>query len=218
MFERFEIDARQIVIDAQVHAHDDKLHYISSEQLLLGCLGESNTVARSALEHHGFSLDTARSTEAYRSAIAGTADRRTPSGHIPFTPRAKKVLELSLREALACGNNYIGSGHILLGLLRGRDDTDDTATTMLVQGGINLDVLRQTVFTFHWEADAQRKAEHGAVTEEVARKVARPGFKYQLVTFDEMNKWGEVGYRVVHGIVVDRVDGRYFLMEHPIVE
>lgn len=212
MFERFESDARQIVIDAQVHARDDKLHYINSEQLLLGCLGDSITTARIALEFHGFTLDAARSTDAYKDSVKGTADRRAPSGHIPFTPRAKKVLELALREALACGDNYIGSAHVLLGILRVSDETD-TATQMLEQSGIVLEQLRQTIFTHHWEADAERKAAILATTKEVAKPVARPGYEYQLVKANEANKWGEVGYRVVSGISVEQADGRYFLME-----
>jgi ATP-dependent Clp protease ATP-binding subunit ClpC len=113
MFERFTDRARRVVVLAQEEARMLSHNYIGTEHILLGLIHEGEGVAAKALESLGISLEAVR---AQVEEIIGQG-QQAPSGHIPFTPRAKKVLELSLREALQLGHNYIGTEHILLGLI-----------------------------------------------------------------------------------------------------
>ncbi|WP_010534270.1 ATP-dependent Clp protease ATP-binding subunit [Brachybacterium squillarum] len=119
MFERFTDRARRVVVLAQDEARLLNHNYIGTEHILLGLIHENEGVGAKALEALGVTLDAVR--EQVRDIIG--EGNQTPSGHIPFTPRAKKVLELSLREALQLGHNYIGTEHILLGLLREGEGT-----------------------------------------------------------------------------------------------
>jgi ATP-dependent Clp protease ATP-binding subunit ClpA len=114
MFERFTDRARRVVVLAQEEARLLNHNYIGTEHILLGLLHEGDGVAAKALATMGISLESVRSQV---EQIIGTGGS-SPSGHIPFTPRSKKVLELALREALQLGHNYIGTEHILLGLIR----------------------------------------------------------------------------------------------------
>jgi len=114
MFERFTDRARRVVVLAQEEARMLNHNYIGTEHILLGLIHEGEGVAAKGLESLGISLEGVR---AQVEEIIGQG-QQAPSGHIPFTPRAKKVLELSLREALQLGHNYIGTEHILLGLIR----------------------------------------------------------------------------------------------------
>ena len=114
MFERFTDRARRVVVLAQEEAKMLNHNYIGTEHILLGLIHEGEGVAAKALESLGISLDAVR--EQVQDIIG--QGQQQPTGHIPFTPRAKKVLELSLREALQLGHNYIGTEHILLGLIR----------------------------------------------------------------------------------------------------
>ena len=114
MFERFTDRARRVVVLAQEEARMLNHDYIGTEHILLGLIHEGEGVAAKALESLGISLEAVRQQV---EEIIGQG-QQAPSGHIPFTPRAKKVLELSLREALQLGHNYIGTEHILLGLIR----------------------------------------------------------------------------------------------------
>ena len=116
MFERFTEQARQVVVLAQDEARALKHNYIGTEHLLLGLLREEEGPAAGALESLDITVDGVRAEVAL---IVGQGDEVT-TGQIPFTPRAKKVLDLSLREALSLGHDYIGPEHILLGLVRGR--------------------------------------------------------------------------------------------------
>jgi ATP-dependent Clp protease ATP-binding subunit ClpC len=113
MFERFTDRARRVVVLAQEEARRLNHNYVGTEHLLLGLLREGEGVAAKALTSLGISLEAVRGQV---EEIIGQG-QVTPTGHIPFTSRAKKVLELSLREALQLGHNYIGTEHILLGLL-----------------------------------------------------------------------------------------------------
>jgi ATP-dependent Clp protease ATP-binding subunit ClpC len=113
MFERFTDRARRVVVQAQEESRRLNHNYIGTEHLLLGILREDDGVAAEALASLEVGLDPAREQLA---EITGRG-QQAPSGHIPFTPRAKKVLELSLREALQLGHPYIGPEHILLGLI-----------------------------------------------------------------------------------------------------
>ena len=117
MFERFTSPARHVVVLAQEEARLLNHNFIGSEHILLGLLGEPDSIAGRVLYSFGMSRDSARQGV---EAIVSKG-KKEPSGHIPFTPRAKKTLELSLREALQLHHNYIGTEHILLGLIREGD-------------------------------------------------------------------------------------------------
>ena len=138
MFERFTDRARRVVVLAQEEARLLNHSYIGTEHILLGLIHEGEGVAAKALESLNISLEAVR---AQVEEIIGQGGS-SPSGHIPFTPRAKKVLELSLREALQLGHNYIGTEHILLGLLR---EGEGVATQVLVKLGADLGKVRQQV-------------------------------------------------------------------------
>jgi ATP-dependent Clp protease ATP-binding subunit ClpC len=137
MFERFTDRARRVVVLAQEEAKMLNHNYIGTEHILLGLIHEGEGVAAKALESLGISLDAVR--EQVQDIIG--QGQQQPTGHIPFTPRAKKVLELSLREALRLGDGFIGSEHILLGLLRSGDRT-----------------LLQTLAAFDLQPDDVRRA------------------------------------------------------------
>ncbi len=117
MFERFTNQARQVVVLAQEEARRLRHNFIGTEHILLGLLRERDGLAFRVLEGFGMSLDGTRKDVA---SIVGPGKREL-SGHIPFTPRAKKTLELSLREALQLHHGYIDTEHILLGILREGD-------------------------------------------------------------------------------------------------
>ncbi|MDP9223766.1 MAG: ATP-dependent Clp protease ATP-binding subunit, partial [Actinomycetota bacterium] len=138
MFERFTDRARRVVVLAQEEARLLNHNYIGTEHILLGLIHEGEGVAAKALESMGISLERVRQQV---EEIIG-AGQSPPSGHIPFTPRAKKVLELSLREALQLGHNYIGTEHILLGLIR---EGEGVAAQVLVKLGADLGRVRQQV-------------------------------------------------------------------------
>jgi len=138
MFERFTDGARRLVALAQDEARRLNHDYIGTEHILLGLIHEGEGVAAKALESLGISLDAVRQQV---EEIIGQG-QQAPSGHIPFTPRAKKVLELSLRESLQLGHNYIGTEHILLGLIR---EGDGVAAQVLVRLGADLNRVRHQV-------------------------------------------------------------------------
>ena len=138
MFERFTDRARRVVVLAQEEARLLNHNYIGTEHILLGLLNEGEGIAAKALEGLGISLSAVREQVV---EIIGQG-QQAPTGHIPFTPRAKKVLELSLREALQLGHNYIGTEHILLGLIR---EGEGVAAQVLQKLGAELQKVRQTV-------------------------------------------------------------------------
>jgi ATP-dependent Clp protease ATP-binding subunit ClpA len=138
MFERFTVRARRVVVHAQEEARELNHNYIGTEHLLLGLLREEESVAARVLAELEISLAEVR---AQVVEIVGVG-KQAPSGHIPFTPRAKKVLELSLREALQLSHNYIGTEHILLGLIR---EGDGVAAQVLKRLGGKLSRVRDKV-------------------------------------------------------------------------
>jgi ATP-dependent Clp protease ATP-binding subunit ClpC len=138
LFERFTDRARRVVVLAQEEARLLNHNYIGTEHILLGLLNEGEGIAAKALESLGISLSGVREQVV---EIIGQG-QQAPTGHIPFTPRAKKVLELSLREALQLGHNYIGTEHILLGLIR---EGEGVAAQVLQKLGAELQRVRQTV-------------------------------------------------------------------------
>jgi ATP-dependent Clp protease ATP-binding subunit ClpC len=138
MFERFTDRSRRVVVFAQDEARLLNHNYIGTEHILLALIREGEGVGAKALESLNISLEGARREV---RDIIGTG-QAAPTGHIPFTPRAKKVLELSLREALQLGHNYIGTEHILLGLIR---EGEGVAAQVLQTLGADLNRVRQMV-------------------------------------------------------------------------
>ncbi len=155
MFERFTDRARRVVVLAQEEARMLSHNYIGTEHILLGLIHEGEGVAAKALESLGISLEAVR---AQVEEIIGQG-QQAPSGHIPFTPRAKKVLELSLREALQLGHNYIGTEHILLGLIR---EGEGVAAQVLVKLGADLNRVRQQVIQLLSGYQGKESATSGA--------------------------------------------------------
>jgi ATP-dependent Clp protease ATP-binding subunit ClpC len=137
VFERFTEQARQVVVRAQDEAQELRHNYIGTEHLLLGVLQTDDGAGRVLLSL-GVTADRARADVA---RIVGEGDKPI-SGQIPFTPRAKKVLELSLREARALAHDYIGPEHILLGLVR---EDEGIASQILRERGANADRVRDAV-------------------------------------------------------------------------
>jgi ATP-dependent Clp protease ATP-binding subunit ClpC len=138
MFERFTDQARQVVVQAQEEARTLGHDYIGTEHILLGLLSEHEGPAAQVLSSLGINQDTARE-QVVEIAGAGTGQQ---GGHIPFTPRTKKVLELSLREAQRLGDDYIGTEHILLGLVR---EGDGVGAQVLERQGASLDRVQAQV-------------------------------------------------------------------------
>ena len=138
MFERFTERARQVVVLAQDEARSLKHNYIGTEHLLLGLLREEEGIAARVLGDLGVTLEDVRARVV---RIVGRGDEFA-GGQIPFTPRSKKALELSLREALSIGHNYIGTEHILLAVAR---EKEGVASQILLELGANRDTVRQAV-------------------------------------------------------------------------
>src|SRR5437660_4495374 len=138
MFERFTDRARRVVLLAQEEARTLNHNYIGTEHILLGLIREGEGVAAKALESLGISLEAVRQQV---EEIIGQG-QQAPSGHLPLTPRAKKVLELALREALSLGHNYIGTEHILLGLVR---ENEGVAARILLDFDADSEKIRNEV-------------------------------------------------------------------------
>jgi ATP-dependent Clp protease ATP-binding subunit ClpA len=138
VFERFTDRARRVVVLAQEEARMLNHNYIGTEHMLLGLIREGQGVAAKSLQELGIDLEAVR-YEVEQIIGQGAA---APTGHIPFTPRAKKVLEMSLRESIELDHNYIGTEHILLGLIR---EGKGVAAQVLEKLGANLDRVRQQV-------------------------------------------------------------------------
>ncbi len=154
MFERFTERARQVVVLAQEEARTLKHNYIGTEHILLGLLREEEGLAARVLEGLEITVEEVR---AQVIRIVGSGEEVT-SGQIPFTPRAKKVLELALREALSLGHNYIGTEHILLGLIR---EGEGVAAQVLVKLGAELTRVRQQVIQLLSGYQGKETAEAG---------------------------------------------------------
>jgi ATP-dependent Clp protease ATP-binding subunit ClpC len=140
MFKRFTAQARQVIVLGQEEARTLRHDHMGTEHILLGLLAEGQGVAAQALQRAGITLDATRA-EIEKITGCGEAVSR---GHIPFTPRAKKVLELALREAIHLGHGYLGTEHILLGLIR---EGEGVAARVLTTLGADLAELRDTVLT-----------------------------------------------------------------------
>jgi ATP-dependent Clp protease ATP-binding subunit ClpC len=139
MFERFTERARQVVVLAQDEARALRHNYIGTEHLLLGLLREEEGLAARVLGSLDVTLDEVR-MQVVR--VVGEGEEPFMSGQIPFTPRAKKVLELSLREAMALGHNYIGTEHILLGIVR---ENEGVAARILLDFDADAQTIRKQI-------------------------------------------------------------------------
>jgi ATP-dependent Clp protease ATP-binding subunit ClpC len=152
VFEKFTDRARRVVVRAQEEARALNHDFIGTEHILLGLVGEGQGLAAKALESLGIRLETVR--ERVEDIVPpGQVEVRT--GHIPFTPRAKKVLELSLSEAKLLGHRYVGTEHILLGLLR---EGEGVAAQVLAALGADLDGVRERVIQLLAEYQAEYQA------------------------------------------------------------
>jgi ATP-dependent Clp protease ATP-binding subunit ClpA/DNA-binding CsgD family transcriptional regulator len=153
VWERFTDPARRVVVHAQEEARMLNHNYLGTEHILLGLINEGEGVAARALEAMSISFDSARQRV---EEIIGQG-QAAPTGHIPFTPRAKKVLELSLREALQLGHNYVGTEHVLLGLVR---EGEGIGAQVLQELGASLQQVRTTVLQLlaGYTASAQEPA------------------------------------------------------------
>ena len=154
MFERFTDRARRVLVLAQEEARLLNHNFLGTEHILLGLIHEGEGVAAKALESLGISLEAVREKVEETIGPAGTA----ASGAPPFTPRAKKVLELSLREALQLGHNYIGTEHMLLGLVR---EGEGVAAKVLGNLGVELNKVRSAVEFIIGRGDRTVAGDHG---------------------------------------------------------
>jgi ATP-dependent Clp protease ATP-binding subunit ClpC len=139
VFERFTDRARRVIVLAQEEARLINHNYIGTEHILLGLIHEGEGIGAQALRRHNVN------TASLRTLVEAQIGKgsQSPSGHIPFTPRAKKVMELALREALQLGHNYIGTEHLLLALIR---EGEGVAAQTLANLDIKLNDVRKTVF------------------------------------------------------------------------
>jgi ATP-dependent Clp protease ATP-binding subunit ClpC len=181
LFERFTDRARRVVVLAQEEARLLNHNYIGTEHILLGLIHEGEGVAAKALESLGISLEKVRQQV---EEIIG-AGQSPPSGHIPFTPRAKKVLELSLREALQLGHNYIGTEHILLGLIR---EGEGVAAQVLVKLGADLGRVRQQVIQLLSGYSGSKESTGGAGGESPQGSLVLDQFGRNLTQLARENK------------------------------
>lgn len=181
MFERFTDRARRVLVLAQEEARLLQDNFIGTEHLLLGLLDEGDGIAARALRDYGVTVDALR---------ADLADARspqepyTPMGSPPFTPRAKKVLELSLRETLQRSTNHIGTEHMLLAILR---EGEGVAVQLLVAVGVDLGQLRERVVSF------TAGGAHSTVVEPSERPVTGPRCPYCSRRLEQ----GGVAYKVL---------------------
>jgi ClpA/ClpB-like protein len=175
MFERFTDRARRVIVLAQEEARLLNHGYIGTEHILLGLIHEGEGVAAKALESLEISLDAVRQQV---EQIIGRGEH-APSGHIPFTPRGKKVLELTRREADQLGHSYIGTEHILLGLIR---QGDGVAAQVLVGLGADLNLVRQQVIQLLHGRQAQEPVSGGSAARELRML---PGVKARLEAIEQ---------------------------------
>src|SRR5919201_5238055 len=190
MFERFTERARKVVVLAQEEARHFNHNYIGTEHLLLGLLREDEGVAARALSALNVALDEVREQV---ESIVGYGEEGT-GAQAPFTPPAKKVLELALREALSLGHNYIGTEHILLGLVR---ESDGVAARVLLDLGADMDRVRAQLVKL---VPGLPAAPHGLLGTR-RRKVSSTGWAYLLeplpVTQERLDELGAEGWELV---------------------
>jgi ATP-dependent Clp protease ATP-binding subunit ClpA len=208
VFERFTERGRQVVVLAQDEARFLRHNYIGTEHLLLGVLGVEEGLAARVLE----SLDVTREEVRLQVAqIVGRGDEPS-SNHLPFTPRAKKVLELSLREAMSLGNQYIGTEHVLLGLVR---EDEGVACRILLHFGADATTVRNAVISMLSGPGRQERPEETYVPPPRRRQ----NWEFTVVSWsdaaadDTLNRLGADGWRLA-GVVPTGTDPR-LIFERP---
>jgi ATP-dependent Clp protease ATP-binding subunit ClpC len=188
VFERFTERARQVVVLAQDEARLLKHNYIGTEHELLGLIREEEGLAARVLESVGLTVDDVRADV---TRIVGRG-QGTPSGQIPFTPRAKKVLELALREALSLGHNYVGTEHILLGLVR---EGEGVAVRILLYHGVALDTVRDLVVRMLCEPGGAQWLEYKEAEEDEPLELTSPPISPEVI--EEIARVGEAKERAI---------------------
>jgi ATP-dependent Clp protease ATP-binding subunit ClpA len=174
MFERFTNQARRVVVLAQDESRELNHNYIGTEHLVLGLLREQEGAGARALKSADITLGAARREVETRTGRG----HQQQAGHIPFTPRAKKSLELALRESLALGQDYIGTGHLLLGLIR---KGDGVGVEVLVSLGADLNVVRERVIELLQEDNEQGTAPSRPERSATPRAERYPGQLHALL-------------------------------------
>ncbi len=200
MFERFTDGARQVVVLAQDEARTLGNDSIGTEHLLLGLLREENGVAAQVLAALGITLEDARTNAA---RVVGGTPGKPVTGQIPFTPQAKKVLELALREALSLGDNFIATEHVLLGLIRANEGL---AATLLVELGSDAESIRNEILRSLSGQGRSRRRGRGRGRPAWPMPEASPGrWEYRVerpdspdgLTTDWLNALGADGWELV---------------------
>jgi hypothetical protein len=216
VFERFTERARQVIVLAQDDARALRHNYIGTEHLLLGLLREEEGLAARVLESLDITVEAAR---AQIARIVGQGDEVT-SAQIPFTPRAKKVLELALREALSLGHNYVGTEHILLGLVR---ENDGVAARVLLDFGADDETIRNAIIRM---MSGPSYAAASSLPPSSPRPGVRPGltqWAYRVVSLtagdakgrqEELTELGARGWQLV--TVAPGADGLQWVFQRPL--
>jgi ATP-dependent Clp protease ATP-binding subunit ClpC len=195
MFERFTERARQVVVLAQDEARLLKHNYIGTEHELLGLIREEDGLAARVLESVGLTIDDVRADV---TRIVGRGEG-TPSGQIPFTPRAKKVLELSMREALALGHQHIGTEHILLGLVR---EGEGVAVRILLDHGVGPDTMRDLVIRMLSGTGGGQWLEYKEAKEDEPLELTSPPISPEVI--EEIARVGEAKERAIEAQEFER--------------
>jgi ATP-dependent Clp protease ATP-binding subunit ClpA len=196
VFERFTERARQVVVLAQDEARALKHNYIGTEHILLGLLREDEGIAARVLESFDFTVEEVR---AQIARIVGQGDE-IATGMIPFTPRANKVLDLSRREALSLGHKYIGTEHLLLGIIR---ENEGVASLILLDYGADADTIRnEIVRTLSGPSRASRSRPDRPDRARPANAPPPPGLRLGAVSIGSSSRRtvGEVGYVPIHRV------------------
>lgn len=188
MFERYTDRARRVVVLSQEEARLLSHNYIGTEHVVLGLIHEGEGIAARALKDCGVSLEAAR-RQVEEKVGRG---QQSPPGHIPFTPRAKKVMELGLREALQLGHNYIGTEHLLLGLLR-VEDCVGVGVLKALGADVNVNEVRKRVL--FWLDDYVKEKERAVAEDRRASIRARSENVRLAGVFEALD--GRLGERVV---------------------
>ncbi|MCK4961360.1 MAG: NDP-hexose 4-ketoreductase, partial [Anaerolineales bacterium] len=182
MFNRFTERARKVIILAKEEAKRFNHDYIGTEHILLGLIREGEGVASAVLQNMGLSLDKIR-LEIEKLVQPGPAT--VVSGDIPFTPRAKRVVELSMEEARGLGHNYIGTEHLLLGLLR---EGEGMAAQVLLGLGLDLDKVRNEVLELLGQGIPGQQAQAGPGTKVKSKTPALDAFGRDLTALAREDK------------------------------